>query len=572
MSSGTDSAEPLNPHVAPHGYHAGALSQHLEFLQSLPEMPILLPVDILPVYDNPPFVLSPSYYSDPSLTYFPEALFPMNFQYMLHPDVRPVGGHREGGVYNMLSGNVSPHPRAAHTSSPTSKMAPSQVAQAHYPSPPSPVNAPEKHVVRKIRPSHGKPAAIPPTAASPLAHGPAHTLLPPPTLPGLSHDTVVNFDTDTGGFSKRMKSSPCPEADPYAAAFLRDQLGDEKWEIFSSRLFERRFSANKPPRSRKSRGDSEDGDTKAPGASAIDFLVKVEVVKEILRTYVPHPYNPLKSLTHPYNGCPSGQVTLTRSTVLALSGWSNTQFSYWARRSEAVFVLSDHDSRLRAVAVALERQLRGSPSHMSPPSPASPSTPSSDTTESGENVTGKGLDAIIDEVKKRTGASQFIRGKHSSLDPFGAMQNDGDSDSQELQGSPAVFMPTFQAQMYRHSPPPPPGPPFRAATARSGPSYLPPAVAVSPQSPDVPARQRYIASDSRERGSARAEYGSSNVQFAVQQPGKSRRSSKNSGGVDDRSRHEAFPISDSRSERDLNMSAKRPDGTSGDSYRKRSRH
>lgn len=85
-----------------------------------------------------------------------------------------------------------------------------------------------------------------------------------------------------------MKSSPCPEADPYAASFLRDQLGDEKWEIFSSRLFERRFSANKPSRSRKSRGDSEEGDAKAPGASAIDFLVKVEVVKEILRTYVPY--------------------------------------------------------------------------------------------------------------------------------------------------------------------------------------------------------------------------------------------------------------------------------------------
>jgi hypothetical protein len=33
-------------------------------------------------------------------------------------------------------------------------------------------------------------------------------------------------------------------------------------------------------------------------------------------------------------------------------------------------------------------------------------------------VTGKGLDGIVEEVKKRTGASQFIRGKHSSLDPF----------------------------------------------------------------------------------------------------------------------------------------------------------
>jgi hypothetical protein len=35
-----------------------------------------------------------------------------------------------------------------------------------------------------------------------------------------------------------------------------------------------------------------------------------------------------------------------------------------------------------------------------------------------DGVTGKGLDFIIDEVKERTGASPFIHGKHSSLDPF----------------------------------------------------------------------------------------------------------------------------------------------------------
>lgn len=37
---------------------------------------------------------------------------------------------------------------------------------------------------------------------------------------------------------------------------------------------------------------------------------------------------------------------------------------------------------------------------------------------------GKGLDTIIDEVKKRSGASQFIRGKHASLDPFGKVLGD----------------------------------------------------------------------------------------------------------------------------------------------------
>ena len=40
-----------------------------------------------------------------------------------------------------------------------------------------------------------------------------------------------------------------------------------------------------------------------------------------------------------------------------------------------------------------------------------------------EGVTGKGLDLIIDEVKERTGASPFIHGKHSSLDPFSLVDN-----------------------------------------------------------------------------------------------------------------------------------------------------
>ena len=35
-----------------------------------------------------------------------------------------------------------------------------------------------------------------------------------------------------------------------------------------------------------------------------------------------------------------------------------------------------------------------------------------------EGITGKGLDAIVEEVKVRTGASPFIRGKHSCLDSF----------------------------------------------------------------------------------------------------------------------------------------------------------
>jgi hypothetical protein len=132
---------------------------------------------------------------------------------------------------------------------------------------------------------------------------------------------------------------------------------------------------------------------------------------------ISHPYNPIKSLSHPYNASPTGSVTLTRNTVLALSGWSNTQFSYWARRAEAVSVLAAHDDRLRAVASALERRLHPN-RFLDPP-------------VEEEHVTGKGLDAIVDDVKKRTGASQFLRGKHSSLDAFSTVSPGADSSSDD---------------------------------------------------------------------------------------------------------------------------------------------
>ncbi|KAF8522308.1 hypothetical protein BU17DRAFT_45207, partial [Hysterangium stoloniferum] len=224
--------------------------------------------------------------------------------------------------------------------------------------------------------------------------------------------------------------------DPYAEGFLRDVLGYDKWETFSSRLFERRLGT-KPKGKGKSKPNEEE-DVKS--VSAIEFLVKVEVVKEILRTYVPHPYNPLKSLTHSYKGAPSGQVTLTRSTVLALSGWSNTQFSYWARRAEAVSVLAEHDPRLRAVGNVLERRLRGDVT-----------TNDNETRAQDEatSVTGKGLDLIIDEVKRRTGKSQFLRGKHSSLDPYGTVITECDAAPQ-MPSSTLFAMPTFQAEHYDH--------------------------------------------------------------------------------------------------------------------------
>jgi len=81
--------------------------------------------------------------------------------------------------------------------------------------------------------------------------------------------------------------------DPYATEFLKDALGPEKWAVFSARLFERRLSASKP-RSRKGKGavfapavSEEECQGRVGGANAVEFLVKVEIVKEVLRTFVP---------------------------------------------------------------------------------------------------------------------------------------------------------------------------------------------------------------------------------------------------------------------------------------------
>ncbi|KAJ1310294.1 hypothetical protein OPQ81_007034 [Rhizoctonia solani] len=291
-------------------------------------------------------------------------------------------------------------------------------------------------------------------------------------------DVIVNFDTKSKSFPRRTKAQCANQIDPFAEHFLRHRLGEEKWQTFSSRLFERRLGATRnrtrASRPRRLSDGSESHETKSTGASAVDFLVKVEVVKEVLRTFVPHPYNPIKSLSHPYSEAPSGSVTLTRNTVLALSGWSNTQFSYWARRAEAVSVLASHDDRLRAVANALERRLHP---HKYPGSPIEE-----------EHVTGKGLDAIVDDVKKRTGASQFLRGKHSSLDPFSTVSLGADSssdDADDVTQSPVTPHIGISSSSY------PllcsPGSPFHSRQPLSGETYSPiSATCSSPSSSSSP--------------------------------------------------------------------------------------
>jgi hypothetical protein len=142
------------------------------------------------------------------------------------------------------------------------------------------------------------------------SNGHTHTMLPPIVSPSAGGDPSAHFDTDVhssspfslqsphdsygfsfsqGSFNQRIARAMDSSTDPCAAAFLQQQLGHEKWSVFSARLFERRLNHGKPKGTdlRAKRLSIDDNITKAGGASTIDFLVKVEVVKEVLRTYVP---------------------------------------------------------------------------------------------------------------------------------------------------------------------------------------------------------------------------------------------------------------------------------------------
>jgi hypothetical protein len=152
--------------------------------------------------------------------------------------------------------------------------------------------------------------------------------------------------------------------------------------------------------------------------------------------------------------------------VLSLSGWSNTQFSYWARRAEAISVLGMHDGRLQTVATALQRRLQSSGladvDAFASSSSQAPHARHFDGRHMLEEdadpeewvrtyITGKGLDVIIDEVKKHTGVSPFLRGKHSSLDPFGTASVEAEGEGSGRKA--VVYMPTFQAEKYVHEVP-----------------------------------------------------------------------------------------------------------------------
>ena len=99
------------------------------------------------------------------------------------------------------------------------------------------------------------------------------------------------------------------------------------------------------------------------------------------------------------------------------------------RRVEAISVFAPYDETFAELKQTLYGLLYGGLSQNSPP--ASP------------GVTGKGIDALIDTVKRQTGMQPYVRGKHASLDAFCAAEL-GPAHTQ-----PPAFA-TFQPHMYSH--------------------------------------------------------------------------------------------------------------------------
>ncbi|KAG8850279.1 hypothetical protein FRB91_009170 [Serendipita sp. 411] len=179
--------------------------------------------------------------------------------------------------------------------------------------------------------------------------------------------------------------------DPHVAGFLRSVLGTRKWRIFSSKLCERKDVASE---SSTFRG------------------------------------NEILTLTR--MACCMAEHHRVRSP-----SWSSHAFS--------------SSSSPPSVSWSSIGSSCGSPP---PPSSSTQHSAQSGESEEAErrlavarNFTGKGLDGLIAEIKRRSGASQFLRGRQSSLDPFGAHLESG---SASYDPNWPIVMPSFHGK-HTHS-------------------------------------------------------------------------------------------------------------------------
>ncbi|KAJ3726174.1 hypothetical protein C8R42DRAFT_762123 [Lentinula raphanica] len=194
--------------------------------------------------------------------------------------------------------------------------------------------------------------------------------------------------------------------DTHVASFLEYQLGPVKWSLFVKPVFKKK-QASKQEQS---------------PSNIIDFLVKTEIIKEVLRKFLPPAYSEVDYAVHTWT---HGSVVLTRVAVLALSGWSKVFFSYWTRRAESLALFSSSEDRLRIISSELQRHLNDLSNAHSPNCLDQTSHTNDDTViQSVLQMTTRRLDAVLKEVKERTGLSTLkLRGKNSILDGYLVMKD-----------------------------------------------------------------------------------------------------------------------------------------------------
>ncbi|KAL0071542.1 hypothetical protein AAF712_001399 [Marasmius tenuissimus] len=138
-------------------------------------------------------------------------------------------------------------------------------------------------------------------------------------------------------------------------------------------------------------------------ADVVDFMVKAEVVREALRAPVTALRQDTTYTTELLEDIEDAAV-MYRRVVLELSGWSDARFTCWKKRSESVTALGARDDCLRIVGQALAERLtnEGINHQLVFAGDISGTASTAEDTVFLENLTAKGLDAIIKGVK--TGA------------------------------------------------------------------------------------------------------------------------------------------------------------------------
>ncbi|KIM25539.1 hypothetical protein M408DRAFT_26091 [Serendipita vermifera MAFF 305830] len=268
---------------------------------------------------------------------------------------------------------------------------------------------------------------------------------------GTVQSSAPQLSSGRNDLGTEVDDSPAT-VDPHVAGFLKSAMGPRIWTMFSSKISESEEKESAGIftgiRSDKAQGSATQKPVRGMPSSAtfpkkedymrhgstslcvIAFLVKVEIVKDVLRKYATRSFSDLSHSwvqSHSYSSAPSGVVFVTPQSILNLCHWSNLQVESWSRRSDAVSILAANDTSLRDLFFVLYHRLYKKdppPSHQvfqGWPGSEIPAFMNHDSVEADRRLrvargfTGKRLDNVIAHTVK----SQLWIGRNLTLQPFG---------------------------------------------------------------------------------------------------------------------------------------------------------